>query len=150
MSQTNKLRSTNIYGSFGNFDNSSGSILANGTFQRNLFVGEDLILGTERIDASGNAIDSNSNIKFTLNKVPYTIPLRILSYIQNVSSDKQAQINNISASAGNIGNVGYIIQTLSDITSTQFDLNAFNKTLLSTTASLYNSAFGGNVLYRKF
>ena len=146
MSQTNKLRSTNIYGSFGNFDTSTGSILASGTFQRNLFVGGDLVLGTETIDASGNAIDSNSNIKFTLNKVPYTIPLRILSYIQNVSSDIQTQINNISTSAGNIGNVGYITQTLSDITRTQFGLNAFNKTLLST-ANLYNSAFGGNTLY---
>ena len=144
--QTNKLRSTNVYGSFGNFDTSTGSILANGTFQRNVLVGEDLILGTERIDASGNAIDSNSNIKFTLNKVPYSIPLRILSYIQNVSSDIQAQINNISASSGNISSVGYITQTLSDTSSTQFGTNAFNKTLLSTT-SLYNSAFGGNTLY---
>ena len=66
--QTNKLRSTNVYGSFGNYGTSTGSILANGTFQRNVLVGEDLILGTERIDASGNAIDSNSNIKFTLTK----------------------------------------------------------------------------------
>ena len=141
--QTNKLRSTNVYGSFGNYDTSTGSILANGTFQRNLFVGENLVLGTETIDASGNAIDSNSNIKFTLNKIPYSIPLRILSYIQNVSSDIQAQINSISASAGTISSVGFITQTLPDITSTQFGLNAFNKTLLSTTASLYNSAFGG-------
>ena len=96
--QTNKLRSTNVYGSFGNFDTSTGSILANGTFQRNVLVGEDLILGTERIDASGNSIDSNSNIKFTLNKVPYSIPLRVLSYLSDVTSSIQAQINNISAS----------------------------------------------------
>ena len=146
-SQTaNKLRSTFVYGQLGNFDKSDGTILANAAFQRNVLVGGNLTIGTETIDASGNAIDSNSNIKFTLNKVPYSIPLRILSYIQNVSSDIQAQINNISASAGNIENVGYLIQTLPDTSSTQFGTNAFNKTLLST-ASLYNSAFGGNTLY---
>jgi hypothetical protein len=106
-----------------------------------------LTLGLETLDASGNAIDTGGNIKFLLNKVPYSIPLRILSYLVNVSSDIQAQINSISASAGNISSVGYITQTLPDITSTQFGLNAFNKTLLSTTANLYNSAFGGNTLY---
>jgi hypothetical protein len=95
----NKLRSTNVYGSFGNYDTSTGCILANGQFQRNILVGEDLILGTEHIDASGNAIDSNSNIKFTVNKVPYSIPLRVLSYIQNLTSDCQQQINSISASS---------------------------------------------------
>ena len=142
--QTNKLRSTNVYGTFGNYDTSTGSILANGTFQRNLFVGENLVLGTETIDASNNAIDSNSNIKFTLNKVPYTIPLRVLSYLSDVSSSIQAQINSIVASSGDISNVGYITQTLPDTSSTQFGLNAFNKTLLSTTTNLYNSAFGGN------
>jgi microcystin-dependent protein len=145
-SQTaNKLRSTFVYGNLGNFDKSDGTP-ANAAFQRNLLVGGNLTIGTETIDPSGNAIDSNSNIKFTLNKVPYTIPLRILSYIQNVSSDIQQQINTISASSGNISTLGYITQTLSDITSTQFGLNAFNKTLLST-ANLYNSAFGGNTLY---
>jgi hypothetical protein len=58
----------------------------------------------------------------------------------------QQQINNISASAGNISTVGYIEQTLTDTSSTQFGTNAYNKLLLSTT-SLYNSAFGGNTLY---
>jgi hypothetical protein len=42
--------------------------------------------------------------------------------------------------------VGYLTQTLPDVTSTQFGTNAYNKLLLSTT-SLYNSAFGGNTLY---
>ena len=143
---TNKLRSTVIYGTLSNVDKTDGSIQANASFQRNVTIGGNLTIGTETIDPSGNAIDSNSNIKFTLDKVPYTIPLRILSYIQNVSSDIQAQINDISSNNGNISNVGYLTQTLSDVTSTQFGTNAFNKTLLSTT-SLYNSAFGGNTLY---
>jgi hypothetical protein len=142
--QTNKLRSTNVYGTFGNFDTSSGSILANGQFQRNLFVGGDLTLGLETLDASNNAIDTGGNIKFTLNKIPYSIPLRILSYIQNVSSDIQAQINNISSNGGNISSVGYITQTLPDTNSTQFGNNAYNK----TSTGIFNTAIGSSNLYQ--
>jgi hypothetical protein len=97
---SNKLRSTAVYGQFGNFDKSDGSIPAYGVFQRNLLVNGNLILGSETIDSSGNAIDTSSNILFTLNKTAYSIPLKTLSYIQNVSSDIQTQINNISTSGG--------------------------------------------------
>ena len=140
----NKLRSTNVYGSFGNYDTSTGSILANGTFQRNLFVGGDLVLGTETIDASGNAIDSNSNIKFTLNKVPYSIPLKVLSYLSDVSSSIQAQINAISASSGIPSTVGYITQILPNTSSTQFGNQAYN----TTSTGFNNSAFGSRNLYK--
>ena len=110
----NKLRSTNIYGNFGNYDTSTGSILANGQFQKNLFVGGDLVLGTETIDASGTAIDSNSNIKFTLNKIPYSIPLRTLSYLMNVTSDIQQQFSNIPLSniLTQITDIGWIPGTI--------------------------------------
>ena len=47
---TNQFRSTNIYGTFNNFDTSTKSILASGNFQRNLSVGGNLILGTETIE----------------------------------------------------------------------------------------------------
>ena len=98
-SQTaNKLRSTFVYGNFGNFDTSTGSILANAAFQRNVLIGNDLTLGLERLDSSGNAIDSGGNIKFLLNKIPYSIPLRTLSYLMNVTSDIQQQISNIPSS----------------------------------------------------
>ena len=70
---TNKLRSTVIYGTLSNVDKTDGSIQANASFQRNVTIGGNLTIGTETIDPSGNAIDSNSNIKFTLNKVPYTM-----------------------------------------------------------------------------
>ena len=103
----NKLRSTNVYGSFNNYDTSTGSILASASFQRNVLIGNDLTLGLESLDASNNAIDTGGNIKFLLNKIPYSIPLRILSYLVNVSSDIQQQINNFSTSnGGNISSVG--------------------------------------------
>ena len=146
-SQTaNKLRSTFIYGNLGVFDKSDGSIKSSAVFQRNVLIGNDLTLGLKTLDASGNAIDTGGNIKFLLNNVPYSIPLRVLTYIQNLTSDCQQQINSISARSGNISNVGYIEQTWTDTSSTQFGTNAYSKILLSTT-SLYNSAFGGNVLY---
>jgi hypothetical protein len=143
----NKMRSTYVYGNFANFDKSDGSIPAYAAFQRNVLVAGNLLLGTETLDGNGNAIDSSSNIQFTLNKTLYNIPLKTLSYISNLTSDCQQQISNLTTSSGgNISNVGYLTQTLSDITSTQFGTNAYNKLLLSTT-SLYNSAFGGNTLY---
>ncbi len=100
---TNQFRSTNIYGTFNNFDKSNKSILASGNFQRNLSVGGNLILGTETIDANNNAIDSDSNIQFTLDKVLYNIPLRTLSYIKNLSSDVQQQIQDIEQPPSNSG-----------------------------------------------
>jgi hypothetical protein len=142
----NRFKSTSIYGTFSNVDSSNGNILADGKFQRNLTIEGNLILGLETIDSSGNATDTGGTIQFILNKVPYSIPLTKLSYLINVTSDIQQQISNIISNGSSISNLGYITQTLSDITSTQFGTNAYNKTLLSTT-SLYNSAFGGNVLY---
>jgi hypothetical protein len=142
----NKLRFTMIHGVLTDLDKTDGTIKASGVFQRDVLVGGNLVFGTETLDPSGNAIDSSSNIMFTLNKTSHSIPLQKLSYVKNVTSDIQMQINSIATSTGNIGNVGYITQNLPDITSTQFGTNAFNKNLL-TTASLYNTSFGGNTLY---
>ena len=60
-------------------------------FQRNVTIGGSLILRTETVDANGNATDNGGTIEFTLNKVPYSIPLKTLSYLKNVSSDIQQQ-----------------------------------------------------------
>ena len=62
----------------------------------------------------------HSNIQFTLNKTLYNIPLKTLSYISNLTSDIQQQIN--------ISNLGYLTQTLSDVTSTHFGTNAYRIT----------------------
>jgi len=140
---SNKLRSTAVYGQFGNFDKSDGTIPAYGVFQRNLLVAGNLLLGTETIDASGVVTDSDSNIKFTLNKVPYTIPLQKLSFLQNVSSDIQTQISNLSSTGGGtISTLGYITQVLSDTSSTQFGNHAYNK----TSTGVNNTAIGSNCL----
>ena len=90
-------------------------------------MGGNLLLGTETTDANGNAIDSDSNIKFTLNKIPFSIPLQKISLLQNVSSDLQTQINNISTTgSGTITTLGYITQALSDTSSTQYGNRSFN------------------------
>jgi microcystin-dependent protein len=92
---TNQFRSSKIYGTLTNIDTTNKSILANAIFQRNVSVGGNLILGTETIDENNNAVDSDSNIQFTLDKVLYNIPLRTLSYIRNLTSDVQQQIQDI-------------------------------------------------------
>jgi hypothetical protein len=92
---TNQFRSSKIYGTLTNIDTTNKSILANASFQRNVSVGGNLILGTETIDENNNAVDSDSNIQFTLDKVLYNIPLRTLSYIRNLTSDVQQQIQDI-------------------------------------------------------
>ena len=141
--QTN--RSTYVYGNFANFDKSDGT-QAYAAFQINILIAGNLLLGTETLDGSQNDIDSSSNISFTLNKTLYNISLKTLSYISHLTSDIQQQINNLTTRSGNISNVGYLTQTLSDVTSTQFGTNAYNKSLTATTY-LYNSAFGGNTLF---
>lgn len=135
----NRLRSTNIYGTFGNYDKSDGTIQANAIFQRNVNVKGNLLLGNETTDSSGNATDSGGNIQFTLNKTIYSLPLKTLSYLINISSDVQQQISNISASSGSISNVGYITQTFGDGTSTQFGFRCYNK----TSSGVNNTVFGG-------
>jgi len=137
----NKLRSTWVYGNLVNLDTSTKSILAGAAFQRNVTIGENLILGTETIDPSGNVIDSSSNIQFTLNKIIYNIPLKTLSYISNLTSDCQQQINNMSSSSAST--LEYITQALSDTSSTQFGNRAYNK----TSTGFSNTAIGSNTLY---
>ena len=102
---TNKLRSTVIYGTLSNVDKTDGSIQASASFQRNVTIYGNLTLGKETIDASNNANNTGGNIQFSLNKVLYSIPLRTLSYLMNVTSDIQTQINSISASSGNIKSI---------------------------------------------
>jgi len=94
----NKFRSTNIYGNLFVQDNTSGTIPAFAGFQRDVVVGGNLTLGMERVDASGTIIDSSSNIFFKLSGTQHAIPLQKLSYIKNVTSDIQSQLNTLLAS----------------------------------------------------
>ena len=75
---------------------------------------------------------------FTLNKTACNIPLKTLSYIQNLTSDCQQQINSIVTNGGNIANVGYMTQTLDDTSSTQFGNRCYNK----TSTGFSNTSFG--------
>jgi microcystin-dependent protein len=140
----NKLRSTFIYGALGNVDKTDGSVPAIAIFQRNVTVGGNLILGTETIDSSGNAVDSASNIQFTLNKVLYSIPLRTLSYLMNVTSDIQQQLSTISSSGSSS------IQHPSSLTvggqyqNNSGDFSAFTNTFFVAPTASFNSGLNAN------
>ena len=81
----NQFRSTFVYGTLNNLlDNTSSSIPARAAFQRDVLVGNNLFLGKGEQDASGNFIDSTSNIQFTLDKAIVSIPVTSLNYINNL------------------------------------------------------------------
>jgi len=99
----NQFRSTFVYGTFNNLDNSSSSIPARAAFQRDVLVGTNLFLGNGAVDASGAFLDSSSNIQFTLNKEIVSIPATSLKYLKNVTSDIQQQILDLSNNINNDG-----------------------------------------------
>ena len=139
----NKLRSTWVYGNLVNLDTSTKSILAGAAFQRNVTIGENLILGTETIDPSGNVIDSSSNIQFTLNKILYNIPLKTLSYISNLTSDCQQQINNISSSGSSTSHPSTLIVG-GQYQNNSGDFSAFTNTFFVAPTASFNSGLNAN------
>jgi len=122
----NKLRSTTVYGSFTNQDNSTGTIQAAAVFQRDVSVGGNLILGVETVDSFGNVIDSNGSIKARVNRQLIEITPRNLSYISNLTSDCQKQLNYLN----------------SNIAATS---NFSNGITVGATGSFVNIGFTGNI-----
>jgi len=141
----NKLRSTWIYGNLVNLDNSTKTVLAEAGFQRNVTIGGSLILGTETLDANGNAIDSGGNIEFKLNKIPYSIPLTTLSYLKNVSSDIQQQITNISSSSGSSSTQHPSTLTVGgQYQNNSGDFSAFTNSFFVAPIASFNSGLNAN------
>jgi len=141
----NKLRSTWIYGNLVNLDNSTKTVLAEAGFQRNVTIGGSLILGTETLDANGNAIDSGGNIEFKLNKIPYSIPLTTLSYLKNVSSDIQQQITNISSSSGSSSTQHPSTLTVGgQYQNNSGDFSAFTNSFFVAPTASFNSGLNAN------
>jgi hypothetical protein len=108
----NQFRSTFVYGTFNNLDNSSSSIPARAAFQRDVLVGTNLFLENGAVDASGAFLDSTANIQFTLNKEIVSIPATSLKYLKNVTSDIQQQIIDLS--------LGCFFDSLSQLFFTKF------------------------------
>ncbi len=99
----NQFRSTFVYGTLNNLDNSSNSIPARAAFQRDVFVGGNLFLGNAGVDASGAFLDSTSNLQYTLNKEIVNFPVTSLRFIKNLTSDIQQQIIDLSNNITNNG-----------------------------------------------
>ena len=114
----NQFRSTFVYGTLNNLDNSSNSIPARAAFQRDVFVGNNLFLGNGAVDAAGEFLDSTSNIQFTLNKEIVNFPVTSLRFIKNLTSDVQQQIIDLSNNITNNG--GAQSSTFTDLTVSGF------------------------------
>ena len=59
----NQFRSTYVYGTFNNLDNTSSSIQARAAFQRDVYIGNNLFLGKLEKNDAGEFIDSTANIQ---------------------------------------------------------------------------------------
>ena len=137
----NQFKSTAIYGTFTNVDSTNGSILANGNFQRNLTVQGNLIIGNETINNS-IATDTGGTIQFTLNKVLYNLTSTILSYLININSDVQIQLNSLSTRITNILSSNNVFSG-----TNQFGIMTFTTSLngISNTTFNYLSGVTSNI-----
>ena len=92
MATQNNFKSTAICGIFTNSDYPDGSILANGTFNRDLYVKGNLYLGNET-GTTGSFIDTGANIKFTILGVVYTVTPAMLQKLIIISAQSLATQN---------------------------------------------------------
>ena len=96
MATQNNFKSTAVCGIFTNSDYPDGSILANGTFNRDLHVKGNLYLGTET-GTIGAYVDTGANINFSIGGVVYTVTPAILQILISLSSQTlatQTYVNN--------------------------------------------------------
>ena len=89
MATENNFKSTAIRGIFTNGDYPDGSVLAKGTFQRDLYINGDLYLGKET-GTTGAYVDTGANIKFTINGIIYTLTPAIMEILITLSSQSLA------------------------------------------------------------
>ena len=85
----NIFKSSNICGVFTNSDYPDGSILANGTFNRDLHIKGDIYIGDET-KFNGFNVDTGGYIYFTLAGVVYTVTPAILQTLITLSSKSLA------------------------------------------------------------
>ena len=96
MATQNNFKSSAICGIFTNADYPDGSILANGTFNRDLYVNNNLYLGNET-GTTGSFIDTGANISFKVNGITYTLTPAIMQILITISSQSlatQTYVNN--------------------------------------------------------
>jgi hypothetical protein len=89
MATQNNFKSSAIHGTFINSDYPDGSVLANGTFNRDLYVKSNLYLGTET-GTSGAYVDTGANIKFNIHGTTYTLTPAIMQILISLSSQSLA------------------------------------------------------------
>ena len=95
----NRFKSTAIFGTFENSDMPDGSIHAAATFDRNVLIKGSLTLGTEI--AGSPIVDSGGGISFSIQGTVYTITNTMLSFLNNVTSNIQTQLNLLTSSLTN-------------------------------------------------
>jgi len=158
MATQNNFKSSAIHGIFTNNDYADGTVLAQGTFQRDLYVGNNLYLGTE-VDISSVHVDSGANINFKVNGITYTLTPAIMQILITLSSQSLAtqtyvntQIASLVASAPAtldtlnelsiaLGNDPNFATTVSNNIAAKVSISGYQEItgqkLLSNTANVY-------------
>jgi len=141
----NELKSLNCFGVFSNLDNAyidddddelHTDTLAQAYFQRNVDIGGSLRLGIETSTTTSGVTtytNTGGNILVKINNVSYTLTPTILSYLKNISSDIQTQVNNIINSYLTTATAASTYQTITGMT---------NYLTTATAASTYQTITG--------
>jgi hypothetical protein len=119
MSSYNNFKSTTVRGVFHNVDDTVGSHNAADSFQSDLSVGGDLILGTENSTTGefGNITytDTAGNINFKINGFDYSITPTILSNLIGLSSGAASQSYVQTQIANLVGSSPTTLDTLNEL-----------------------------------
>ena len=116
MATYNKFKSTKIYGNLYNSDYADGSVIANAQFDRDLTVLQNLYLGTEQTDISGNIVDSYGNIKVKINGIQYTItPSNLIQLNNSIATQSWTTTAINTAISSLISNSPSTLDTLNEL-----------------------------------
>ena len=150
MATFNNYKSTTIRGNFNNSDYPDGSLLASGTFDRNLNVKGTLILGNEisSMDASGNIIYNDTfGLSFKNNGTNINLTKTDLLQLKNTLVTSNS-ITKSTIGLGNVSNLSPNDLPISSATLTALDLkaNINNPTFTGTVSGITKNMVGlGNV-----
>ena len=135
----NIFKSSNICGVFTNSDYPDGSILANGTFNRDLHIKGDIYIGDET-KFNGFNVDTGGYIYFTLAGVVYTVTPAILQTLITLSSQSLATQSYVTTQlAALIASAPSTLDTLNELATALGNDPNFATTVttnISTKASL--------------
>ena len=140
MATQNNFKSSAICGNFINSDYPDSSVLANGTFNRDLYVKSNLYLGTET-GTSGSYVDTGANINFNINGTTYSLTPAIMQILISLSSQSLATQSYVNTQISNlVASAPASLDTLNELAAAINDDNNFATTIVTQLGNKANTA----------